>query len=71
MKKVVGLTGQRLPGCCGLRGSGAGVSKVAEFGRSFCMLVLNMVRNGAIADRIFHALCSRMILDGVGSILSV
>lgn len=35
------------------------------------MLVLDMIRNGAIAQCVFHALCSRMILDSVDSRLSI
>ena len=71
IKDTVRLTSQRLPGCCGLPRSGTSVSKVTEFGRSFCMLVLDMIRNGTIAKCIFHTLGSRMTLNCIRGVLSV
>ena len=70
-KQGVQLTSQRLPSCCRLLGSGARVGKITEFGRGLCMLVLHMVRNGAIAQCIFHGLCSRMVLNSAGSRLGI
>lgn len=65
------LTSQRLASCRRLLGSGARVGKTREFGGCLCMLVLDMVRNGTISQCIFQTLCSRMILDRVGSRLSI
>ena len=71
INKDVRLTSQRLPsGRIRLR-SGARVGKSTEFGRSLCVLVLDMVRDGAVGQCIFHTLCSRMILNRVGSRLSI
>ena len=54
-----------------MRGSGASVGKVTELGGSLCLLVPDMVGNGAIAHCVVHTLCGGMIMDGIGRILGV
>ena len=68
--KGIELTSQRLPSRSRLLRSGARVGKSTEFGGSLCVLVLDVVRDGAIGQCVFHALCSRMVLDCIGRRLS-
>ena len=63
--------GQGLTGSRRLIRSGAGVREVAELRCGFCVLVSSHVCNRAVADTFFHALRGGMILNRVGSRLSI